>query len=492
MEKTVSSPAGSALDQAALSSPFTWREGLALALVTALAAGIRLLHLSSRSLTLDEGFSVFLAQAPLSAFQQWIWRSEFNMALYYSLLRIWIHLGSSEFAVRALSVLFSAAAVPVLYLVGQRLFGRSTALVACLLFAVHPFEMSLAQQARSYSLLVLLICASSLFFLRLIERPAAWNATLYAALSAAAIYSHFFAVLVIVAQWVSLIWLRQRAPWKSLLRSASLLILLLIPLGLYLAHAQRGPVGWVPKANVRQALDVLYSLTLSKARCLVYLALWTVACWCAFRDRGERGWPYRFVAAWLLVPLTITGIAGLVQPLWVPRFLAICIPAAVLLAAAGIMQLARWSRPAGGMALLVVLIYSVSGIRFYDRHPEFSVDWRSAIEYLLPRLQPGDQLAMDPYIRYTFDYYQQQRKSPPTPLVIVNSLSSPLVRPEPRNVWTIASVLINPDDPASGAERTQKQVEAFMAKHGKTYCAQSPRPEGASVEVWQLRRCDGP
>lgn len=467
------------------------QDALAVGLVTALALALRLLHLNARSLSLDEGFSIFLARADFHTFTHWLWRSELNMALYYFLLRGWLHLGSSEFAVRLLSVLFAVATVPVIYFLGMRLFGRSAALTAALLFAVHPFQLELSQQARSYSLVILLLSLSSLYFLRLIESASAANGILYAVLSAAAIYSHFFAVLVILAQWLSLVWLRRQIAWKTFLRSASLLILLLIPIAIYLLHAQRAPVGWIPKANLRQALDVLYSLTLTKERCLAYLAMWAIAFWCALRRGEEQTWPYRFAMAWLLVPLTLTGVVGFVQPLWVPRFLAICIPAAVLLAAAGIVQLARWSRLAGAIVLLVIVFYSGSAIRFYNRHPDFSVDWRGAISYLLPRLQPGDQLAMDPYVRYTFDYYRQQSSARVPPLVMVNSLSAPLVRPEPANVWAIASVLVNPDDPSSGPQGTQAQVRAFLAAH-ESFCAQPPQPVGASVEVWQLSRCGQP
>ncbi len=435
---------------------------------------------------------MFLARADTATFSRWIWHSEFNMVLYYGLLRMWLHLGSSEFVVRLLSVVCAVATIPVIYLLGVRLFGRGTALIACLLLAVHPFHLELSQQARSYTLLVLLVSLSSWYFLRMMENASWANCVLYAVVSAAAIYSHFFAVLVILAQWVSLILWRRQVPWKVLARSLGMLIVLLVPAAIYLLHSQRSHVAWIPGPSWRQALDVLYSLTLSKARCLVYLTLWGIALWAVWRRPREQAWPCWFVAAWLLVPLAITAVAGLVQPLWVPRFLAVCIPAVVLLAAAGVTQLARWSRIAGVLALLIVLFYSGSAIRFYLRHPGFSVDWRTAILYLLPRLQSGDELVMDPYVRYTFDYYRQASQPKLLPLIMANSLSTSLATPPPKNVWVIASVLVNPDDKSSGPQATQMQVQAFLDSHGKSYCILPPRPEGASVQVWQLRHCVQP
>jgi mannosyltransferase len=462
-------------------------------LIAVLAGALRLIHLSSRSLSLDEGFSVFLARSDAATFSRLIWHSEFNMMLYYGLLRLWIHLGSSEFVLRLLSVLCAVATVPVIYLLGARLFGRGTALIACLLLAVHPFHLELSQQARSYTLLILLVSLSSYFFLQTVENASWADCILYGVVSAAAVYSHFFAALVIVAQWLSLwIWQRQ-PPWKTVARSLAALIVLLMPAAWYLLHAQRSHVTWIPGPSWQQAMGVLYSLTLSKGRCLIYLALWTIAIWGGLRrPRQQRAWSYQFVVAWLLIPLAITAVAGLEQPLWVPRFLAVCLPASILLAAAGVAQLARWSRTAGLLALLLVLLYSGSAIRFYLRHPDFSVDWRTAISYLLPRLQAGDELVMDPYIRYTFDYYRQASQVKPVPVVMANSLSTSLAKPPPKNVWVIASVLVNPDDKSSRPEATQTQVQAFLDSQGKSYCAEWPRPEGASVQVWQLRRCAKP
>jgi len=462
-------------------------------LITVLAGTLRLSHLTSRSLTLDEGFSVFLARSNAATFSRLIWHSEFNMMLYYGLLRVWLQAGSSEFAVRSLSVLCAVVTVPILYLLGARLFGRGTALIACLLLAVHPFHLELSQQARSYTLLILLVSLSSYFFLQTVENASWADCILYGEVSAAAVYSHFFAALVIVAQWLSLwIWQRQ-PPWKTVARSLAALIVLLMPAAWYLLHAQRSHVTWIPGPSWQQAMGELYSLTLSKGRCLIYLALWAIAIWGGLRrPRQQRAWSYQFVVAWLLIPLAITTVAGLVQPLWVPRFLAVCLPASILLAAAGVAQLARWSRTAGLLALLLVLLYSGSAIRFYLRHPDFSVDWRTAISYLLPRLQAGDELVMDPYIRYTFDYYRQASQVKPVPVVMANSLSTSLAKPPPKNVWVIASVLVNPDDKSSRPEATQTQVQAFLDSQGKSYCAEWPRPEGASVQVWQLRRCVKP
>jgi mannosyltransferase len=473
------------------SEPLRRAEILWLLLLTAAAAGLRILGLTARGLSMDEGFSTFLARSSAASFRTMVWRSEFNMVLYYGLLRLWMHLGHSEFVIRLLSVLFSAATVPVIYFLGLRLFGRKAALVATVLLVVHPSHLLLAQEARSYSLVMLLISLSSLFFLRLLESPSWRNCAAYAVLSAAAVYSHFFAALVMAAQWLALLaFPKGSLPRKALLECIALLVVLLAPVGVFLLHSSQSHVAWVPNTGLSQVLDVLYFWTLSKARCLVYVALWMVAIWCAIQmPRKPEAWPYWFALAWLLVPFAIVAAVSLSRPLLVPRFLAIGIPAAILLAAAGLIQVARWSKSAALIVLLLIVFYSGSAIRFYHRHPESSVDWRGAFAYLLPRVQPGDEVVMDPYVVYTFDYYRETSRQGVQPLVVVGSLSTPLPATLPQNVWVVAPVLINPYEKLPKAD-TQAQVDAFLAEHEQLYCELPPRPEGASVKVWQMRRCD--
>ena len=457
--------------------------------LTVAAAALRLLYLSARSLTLDEGYSIFLAWTGPVDFKTYVWRSELNMVLYYSLLRLWIRLGSSEFVVRSLSVLFAAATLPVIYFLGRRLFGRSTALIASLLLAIHPFHLILAQQARSYSLLIFLVSTSSLFFLRLVEDPSGINCSAYAVLSAAAVYSHFFAALIILAQWLSLLFLTgRRLPWRGLLMSIVLLIALLVPVAMFLLHSGARNVGWVDRLSWQQMLDVLYSLTLSKARCLTYLALWTAGLWRVFRPvRDGEAWPYRFTVMWLLVPPAITLVASFARPVLVPRYLAVCLPAAVLFAASGLSRLARWSRPAAGVVLLLILFYSLSAIRFYDRHPEFEQDWRGASDYVLSRMQAGDEVLVDGYTRFVVDYYFARSRVKVPLQAIAESASPPLAKPAPADVWFIGAV-----EPASGFSdpaASSTEVQTFQELYGESYCALPAYPKSGIVRVWQFQRC---
>jgi hypothetical protein len=90
--------------------------------------------------------------------------------LYFMLLRVWRGaFGSSEAALRSLSVVASVASVAAVFDVGRMLLGPGPAIWACLLVALSLPQIAYAQEARSYALLqaVFLGAASALARVRL-------------------------------------------------------------------------------------------------------------------------------------------------------------------------------------------------------------------------------------------------------------------------------------------------------------------------------------
>jgi len=465
---------------------------LGLSAITLLAALVRLRSLDALGISLDEGFSIFLARAPFSEFAHTIWRSELNMSPYYLLLRGWIHLGHSEWTIRLLGVLLSTATVPVVYLLGHRLFNQRTGVVAALLLAVHPYHRMLAQNARAYPLVIFLVCLASLFFLQGLTRPTCLVWTAYAVFSAAAVYSQFFAVLVVAAQLLSLLLLRpDTIPWKPLLSSLALLAVLLLPWGIFMATNGNGAhISWVQPLSVQQLRWLLYSLTLSKARSLIYVVLWCFAAWSAVRATAAAArWPYWFVFLWILAPIALTVAASLRQPLLIERFLAICLPASVLLAAAGIVELASFSRCIALAALALIIVYSVLAIRFHDRRPEFDEGWRQSSHLILRSVQPGDVVIAEGMKGLAFDHYRDAEHTTLPPFQRLGSFASALPSPPPSNIWILGWVRANPVTPGTAPQSDDQAVQLFTEAHRKEYCPTAVVRDAGITRVWQFSRC---
>ena len=97
-----------------------WMWGIVIAGVV-----LRLIALGYKSFWIDEIASVAIARRAAPVFWHFLWHDEGNMALYYVLLRPWLHFGCGEAVVRLLSVLPGALSIPVMYLLGRRLLGAN-------------------------------------------------------------------------------------------------------------------------------------------------------------------------------------------------------------------------------------------------------------------------------------------------------------------------------------------------------------------------------
>src|SRR5689334_22278032 len=92
--------------------------------LTIAGAYVRLSHLGTKSLWLDEGATVALSRASWPHFTWVWWHGEANLqTLYFLLMRGWIHFGMSETWLRLPSALFGIASIPLMYLVARRFTG---------------------------------------------------------------------------------------------------------------------------------------------------------------------------------------------------------------------------------------------------------------------------------------------------------------------------------------------------------------------------------
>jgi len=103
----------------------------------------------STGIELDDAISADIAALPFLAMLKFVTWNDPNMSFYYVLLHFWSALaGNSPLALRMLSILFSAAAVAAIYLLGCRLFNQSVGLTAAFLLAANATAVEYAQIIR--------------------------------------------------------------------------------------------------------------------------------------------------------------------------------------------------------------------------------------------------------------------------------------------------------------------------------------------------------
>lgn len=400
----VASP-GSESEQATRERRWLWL------VVVPLAAVLRLLLLSHKSLWLDETLSVFFARRDLAGFFQIMHQGEFNMVLYYALLRVVLHLGDSEFWVRLPAVLAGVAAVPVMWALGKTVFDRRIGLLAALLLAVNSCHVLYSQEARAYSLLVLLSALSSLLFIKGIEKPSAGVWLGYAIVNALAVYSHFFAVLLILAQWLSLLVLPGTLrPWKKMLWGMAGTALLCSPAAFFVLYRNTGQLNWVKKPGFGKVFNTLPFFAAEGAKGYGYVLL--LGCLAALVGSGHELWRdgrsesplqrWRKAMLWfcLAVPIGLVYAASVLRtPMFEHRYLLICLPAFLLLVAQGFAVLrGRWLVP-------VYVALSLAAVALsYTQKKE---DWRATAGAMLSQSRPGDAVCFfPPGTEKPFRYYE--------------------------------------------------------------------------------------
>jgi mannosyltransferase len=406
-----------------------------------LAILLRLLNLNTRIFWLDEFYSIATASLDPAPFWLAITRIEPNMALYYVMLRGWLRLGDSEVFVRLLSILFGVATMPVLYSLGRRLFGARTALVGTLFLSVNAFHVWYSQEARGYSLLVLLATLSSYFFVAGISKPSLRNWCWYTLTTALAVYTHVFGFLLLPAHWGSLPFLpKSQAPWKRLVASYAAIAVLELPLALFVLTHRKGPIVWVPKLGLGSIGGYLLALTgegglplfaLHGFFCL--LALLAVVFNGSHSSNGKPAWGLIFIIAWLAIPVGLAAAASLVQPMFVSRFLILCLPPFALLSARGAVSLRpRWLFVA---ALGLVTLLSVPAIFRYARVDTMKwtvrIEWRDACQYVLAHSSKQDAVALHPAsATLAYHYYEGRADASHRPVTVF-----------PRSSWNEVQLL---------------------------------------------------
>jgi hypothetical protein len=140
--------------------------------------------------------------------------SESTPPLYYLIAWGWSKVfGLGEVGLRSLSALFGSATIPVAFLIGRELRGRRAALITAALAAFNPMLIWYSQEARAYSLLILLCAVSLLFLLRYLHHGRRRDLALWSISSALALISHYFAVFPLAVECA---WLLALLPGRRL------------------------------------------------------------------------------------------------------------------------------------------------------------------------------------------------------------------------------------------------------------------------------------
>jgi hypothetical protein len=425
-----------------------------LLLLILIGFALRLLWLDAQSLWYDEGVTAVIAQRDLVELTRWT-ANDIQPPLYYYLVAGWGRVaGWSEWALRFPSAAFGALAIPLLAVLARRLLrleraGVWAGLLAALLAAVHPLLVYYAQEARMYTLLVLLGLVAAYLLVRAAgragQRWGLWVA--YVTVAAAALYTHYFAVFLLGGlgcAWLLDMWLARRAAdderhglGAKLLpffgANGAVLLLYLPWLANLVTRLRVDRSYWTGTLKVHEAvLDIAMSFT-SGETMPEPVALWLLIGYTGVTLVAIyglwRAWPHtRRVAIyaffWLVIPLLAVLLLAFNVPKFNARYVMLALPALLLLWATGLTCLAprtnrlrtfsfdphdarAFTSPSSvsfrgpavpWLAGLAVILLAAGGLWAnynWFLNPAFAKDhWRQITTFLRTRVAPDEQVVL--------------------------------------------------------------------------------------------------
>lgn len=458
------------------------RAGWILLCLTLAGAVLRVYLLGDKSIWLDEAFSIALSRHELGDLLRLTVLTDAHPPLYYIALKFWTMLGTGEGMVRLLSVLFSTAAIPMMYLLASTLYeereGASVSnaasaqwgLLAAAILAFSPFHIWYAQEARMYAMLTFLVLASATFLVKALRENERryWGA--YAVTTSLALYTDNGAIWFVVAvvlfsgYWV---WrmvdggrqtadgglrsaarrLRSEGLARNWVLSHAALFLLYAPwLPFFMRQTQQVTESfWLPPPSFQTVLETFLDFNSFNFPWMAPSVLYITALlvWAYLTPNG--GWQQRLATAWLFVPLVVSLLLSLRQPIFLSRNLIVASLGFYLLL---VDTVRKFDSPRATVALLAPLLLMNLVSIGTNAWVEEKEDWRQMAQQVAaaveaPAYAGGRDDALILFVPYyaelPFAYYFEEHG------VEVETQGYPqdeqLLHPEPQTVDSLEALL---------------------------------------------------
>lgn len=303
---------------------------LLLALVTACGFGLRLVNIDRWPLWNDEGLTLLLAQWPTATL---FLRSVDTMpGLYYALHKLFVGPMASVVEARSISLVCGTLLVPAAYFCAKA--ARVPALLSASLVALSFWLIDYSQEARSYSLLLVLVVLSAAFFIRWSRNRRAGELLASALLNLLAFYTHPVSVFWIGPASLAMLWLGRGKAVLPLILTA----ILALPEIWRITQFPKEDFYWLLQASPAQAIETLARAVLPfRASGLWAIIIAAVVAWRSWVNRtrlaswikGNHGAAIALLI--LLVSPLLIWLSGFVaKPIFMTRTILIAVPGYLL------------------------------------------------------------------------------------------------------------------------------------------------------------------
>jgi mannosyltransferase len=417
---------------------------LAILALLVFAAALRVHGIGRESLWFDESATWQVIRHPLPEMFRAIVDAERTPPLHYVILHFWrMIFGDAEWSLRLPSAIAGTAAVFVLLRIGEKLSGFRAGLIAALTLAVSHYQILYSQEARAYSLMLLLGLLSVDIFLRLLDQPTRRREVAYVIVTALLLYTHLHGVFIIVVEWIVFLAARERKlrlpRWLILQLAIVALFAPWIPIAIRWTHTL--PISAFPPPANLDDIAASYRLYCGSTAMVLVLVALAVFSWHGFSTRAKQNPRVKnschaiLAISLMLVPVVLPIV---IFHRFTDRY-AIVAPAGLYLAAACGIARIRWR------TIQCLLVISLAAMSYRDGANDWrKPDWRGAGEYLNRCMRPTDVAAVNRRLsRYLYDYYVH-RPDVPRKAFDGDAIQLGLPLPADQHVWLVLANETNP------------------------------------------------
>ena len=365
------------------------------AVVTLIFVGyaLRTGTLTLQSMWIDEIATLSFTSGSLREVIPNMVRPEHNGPLFYLLLFLWRQVaGSSDFAIRYTSVVYSTITIALLFRLVKEVLTDRTAIASVWLLAFSPFTLWYAQETKMYALHIMVAVASSLMLVEAFRKGGWWRWLVYAVLVSTVLYSHFFGAFLIASQAMMALLLGWRK-WRRLLAyiaAMSSLLLAHLPLARIalsvLKNFQTTDVwrGFVPLNDiVRDAVSYYFYrvpvIQVSWPMLVLPIGLVIAGTILMLLLRQREPWVFVLQA---FVPVLLFYVVSFRAPVYDAKYISAVLPAVYVLVAWGAEALSHLWRPLGVLLLILGLLMTNSVVRDLTDPAFQRGDWRYVADYV--------------------------------------------------------------------------------------------------------------
>ena len=419
--------------------PISKRQLVWLGAIVALGLVLRIVGIQSQPLWSDEALTLLIAQHPVP--DLFLNPIDPTPGLFYSLHQLLIGPNAGLFAARSISLVAGTLAIVAVYVTAR--VSQIPALLAALFAALSFPLIDYSQEARAYSLLVLLTIMSGAAFIWWGRSNRLVALFCFMAFALLSFYTHFVAVLWIAPMVVAFLYLAWRNP--SIRGHVRLILILMalfaVPESKRLLDYPQEFFSWLTQASTIEALNTVSYVQLPfglfenaywqlgpELTAIASLSCYGLLAILAIRHRNKlKQWANRNQAAaivvmiWLSVPVSVWLFGFITKPIFLPRTILVSVPGFALM-------LALFLKFENRIITFFVCGLFVMSLAFTGtvRPKE---NWRMVASYLESNVRSGDVVLLCPAWK-AMAFRHAFRTGVDAPLLLIGDGGTWLIEPK--------------------------------------------------------------